>query len=123
MPEKLPLPREWYKGWDLSSPSAESGPAIGLTEADMGDSKPHRPFRAPYRTHLPRGLTGADRGWHVRQKALLPVQSTLPTSSEREVTWATASLLLQSLTHGNKQLRVWDRMSNSFSQCVRAEVA
>ena len=65
----------------------------------------------------------ADGGWHVRQKALLPVQSTLPTSSEREVTWATASLLLQSLTHGNKQLRVWDRMSNSFSQCVRAEVA
>ena len=38
IPEKLPLPREWYKGWDLSSPSATTGAAIGLTEADMGDS-------------------------------------------------------------------------------------
>jgi hypothetical protein len=36
--EKLPLPREWYKGWDLSSPSATPGAATGLTEADMGDS-------------------------------------------------------------------------------------
>ena len=40
VPEKLPLPREWYKGWDLSSPSAAKGTSIGLTEADMGNSKP-----------------------------------------------------------------------------------
>ena len=39
VPEKLPLPREWYKGWDLSSPTAPGGAARGLTEADMGDSE------------------------------------------------------------------------------------
>ena len=39
VPEKLPLPREWYSGWDLSSPAAPGGAASGLTEADMGDSK------------------------------------------------------------------------------------
>ena len=47
MPEKLPLPREWYQGWDLSSPAAPGGAASGLTEADMGDSEHAMPELKP----------------------------------------------------------------------------
>ena len=47
MPEKLPLPREWYKGWDLSAPAAPGGAASGLTEADMGDSEHAMPDSLP----------------------------------------------------------------------------
>lgn len=39
VPKKLPLPREWYKGWDLTSSSANQEAATGLTEADMGNSE------------------------------------------------------------------------------------
>ena len=47
VPEKLPLPREWYQGWDLSSPAAPGGAASGLTEADMGDSEHAMPDSLP----------------------------------------------------------------------------
>ena len=47
IPEKLPLPQEWYKGWDLSSPAAPGGAASGLTEADMGDSEHAVPDSKP----------------------------------------------------------------------------
>ena len=49
VPEKLPLPREWYKGWDLSAPAAPGTAASGLTEADMGDSEHVMPDSKPTR--------------------------------------------------------------------------
>ena len=46
MPERLPLPREWYVGWEASIDALRSrapqqdGAATGLTEADLDGSEP-----------------------------------------------------------------------------------
>lgn len=38
IPEKLPLPRDWYKHWDAIEAGAK-GSVTGLTDADIDDGE------------------------------------------------------------------------------------